>query len=249
MELEYEKTYHEVERDHWWFKSRRNMLLRLLADVPRDARILDIGSSSGMMLQELKKMGFNPDNLYGVDISEIAIDNCHKNGFTNTFVMDAHDITFEKQSFDLIYSSDCLEHLERDEEALANWYSLLKPGGQIIIFVPAYQFLWSKHDDVNLHYRRYTSSNLSKKLKKQNFKVKKAGYWNFLLFLPIAGVRLLGNVFGSKSNGNTDDMEGDIKMPGKITNSVLKGVVNTENKMIPGMRFPFGVSTFCIAER
>ncbi len=250
MELEYEKTYHEVERDHWWFKTRRNILLKMIEGVDKNSRILDIGSSSGLMLEELRNLGFNPDNLYGVDISEKAIANCHSNGFKNAFVMDAHNITLEKENFDLIIASDCLEHLERDKEALANWYSLLKTKGQIIIFVPAYQFLWSSHDDVNFHYRRYTNGELRQKMENNNFRVQKSGYWNFLLFIPIAGVRLLSNLFGGKKKSDgAEEMNGDLAMPGKLSNTVLKSVVNLENTLIPSIRFPFGVSTFCVATK
>mgnify|MGYP003652955780 CR=1 FL=1 len=249
MELEYEKTYHEVERKHWWFKTRRNILLKMIEGLDKNSRILDIGSSSGLMLEEMKGLGFNPDNLYGVDISEKAIANCHSNGFNNAFVMDAHNITLEKESFDLIIASDCLEHLERDEEALSNWNSLLKPNGQIIIFVPAYQFLWSRHDDVNFHFRRYTNTELRHKMENNNFKIQKSGYWNVLLFLPIAGVRLFGNLFSGKKQDAIREMDGDLAMPGNIANSVLTSVVNLENTMIPSIRFPFGVSTFCIATK
>tara|TARA_R110000850_G_scaffold102142_3_gene210877 strand:+ start:798 stop:1547 length:750 start_codon:yes stop_codon:yes gene_type:complete len=249
MELNYEKTYHEVERDHWWFKTRRNILLKMINGLDKEARILDIGSSSGLMLQELKDLGFNPHNLYGVDISEKAIANCKSNGFDNAYVMDAHNITLSEGSFDLVIASDCLEHLERDEEALANWHTLLKPNGQIIIFVPAYQFLWSRHDDVNFHFRRYTNGELRMKMENNNFKIQKSGYWNFLLFIPIAGVRLLGNLFGGKKQNGSEEMDGDLAMPGKLSNTVLMSVVNLENTMIPSLRFPFGVSTFCIATK
>ncbi len=249
MDLEYEKTYHEVERNHWWFKSRRKILLKIIGNLDRNARILDIGLSSGLMLEELRDIGFKPENLYGVDISDKAIANCQSNGFSNTFVMDAHNLTFEKESFDLIIASDCLEHLERDEEALANWHSILKPRGQIIIFVPAYQFLWSSHDDVNFHYRRYTRSELSAKMKAKNFNIQKSGYWNVLLFLPIAAVRLIGNLFKRKRQTNTEDLDGDLAMPGKVINQALNTVVGIENTMIPSVRFPFGVSTFCIATK
>lgn len=250
MEIDYEKTYHEVERDHWWFKQRRSILLKMLKGLTKDARILDIGSSSGLMLEELRGHGFKAAQLYGVDISEKAIANCHDNGFENAFAMDAHNITLDKNSFDLIIASDCLEHLERDEEALTNWYGLLKPGGRMIIFVPAYQFLWSHHDDVNLHYRRYTNSGLSEKLRRNGFKIEKSGYWNFLLFFPIAAVRLLSNMVKSKSTQPQEgDMDGDLAMPQPIVNSLFGGIISMENKLIPGLRFPFGISTFCVVSK
>lgn len=245
MRKEYEKTYHDVERDHWWFRARRKVLMDFIAKVPRDARVLDIGTSSGLMLQELRDAGFRPDNLFGVDISPQAIANCHQNGFTNTFVMDAHDITFEEASFDILIASDCLEHLERDEEALANWFKLLKPNGRLIVFVPAFKFLWSHHDDVNLHFRRYTNKELRTKLGRKSFTVQRSGYWNFLLFLPIAGVRLLTRSLAP----NKSTPQGDLEMPGQAVNGVLETLVTTENRLMKVLRFPFGISTFCVATK
>lgn len=125
MELDYEKKYHDVETGNWWFVSRRKYLLDLLKDTPRGSKIIDIGCSSGIFLKDLEQIGFKPENLFGVDISEKAIENCKNNGIQNAFVMDAQNITlFEK--FDIIIASDCLEHLQDDIKAINNWKSLLK---------------------------------------------------------------------------------------------------------------------------
>ena len=70
MEKDFEKKYHDVETDHWWFKSRRKYLLDLLKNAPKDSKVLDIGCSSGVFLKDLEKLGFALENLYGVDISD-----------------------------------------------------------------------------------------------------------------------------------------------------------------------------------
>ena len=117
MEKDFEKKYHDVEIDHWWFKSRRKYLLDLLKDAPKDSKILDIGCSSGIFLNDLENLGFKPENLFGIDISEVAIENCKANGLQHCFVMDAQNITLT-ETFDIIIASDCLEHLEDDKKAL-----------------------------------------------------------------------------------------------------------------------------------
>ena len=89
MEKDFEKKYHDVEINHWWFKSRRKYLLDLLKDVSKDSKILDIGCSSGIFLKDLESLGFKPENLFGIDISDVAIENCKSNGLQNCFVMDA----------------------------------------------------------------------------------------------------------------------------------------------------------------
>ncbi len=244
MKEDYEKRYHDTEQHHWWFKSRRACITNWLKDAPRDSKILDIGCSSGILMDELIAMGFSDENLFGVDISEKAIANARRHGLTNVFVMDAQNITLD-HSFDYIISSDCLEHLKDDTRAIVNWHDLLKPGGKLYLFVPAFMSLWSHHDVVNMHFRRYTCKELTSKLIRGNFEVLKSGYWNFFLFLPVLAYRKFSNLFGSKDKND----EGDIVMTNNAINAALSSMINFENRLLRYIRFPFGVSTFCIARK
>ena len=242
MEIEYEKRYHEVETDNWWFVSRRKYLLDVLKDASKDSVILDIGCSSGIFLKELEKQGFKIENLFGIDISEKAIENCRSNGIQNAFVMDAQRITLPEK-FDIIVASDCLEHLEDDTQALKNWYGLLKTGGMLYVFVPAFQSLWSKHDEVNMHFRRYVSKELKDKLTSEKFTVLKSSYWNFFLFIPLYLFRKIDAVLSRNKK-----KEGQI-IDGKLVNVILLKLLLFENRLLKHINFPFGVSTFCIAKK
>jgi SAM-dependent methyltransferase len=242
MDKGFEKKYHDVETDHWWFRSRRKYITDLLKDAPKDSKILDIGCSSGILLNDLESLGFAKDNLYGIDISENAIKNCHKNGIPNAFVMDAQNITLTEK-FDIIIASDNLEHLEKETQALLNWKDLLKPNGKMYVFVPAFMSLWSYHDEVNMHYRRYTKNELKTKLAAQDLKIVKAGYWNFSLFPPVYIFRKLTSKLKNKS------AESDINIGNRMVNNALLGLVSIENKLLRVVSFPFGVSTFCIAQK
>lgn len=95
MEIDFEKKYHEVEIENWWFISRRRYLLDLLQNVSKDSKILDIGCSSGIFLKDLELLGFKTEHLFGVDISENAIANCKANGIQNAFVLDAQTLHWE----------------------------------------------------------------------------------------------------------------------------------------------------------
>jgi SAM-dependent methyltransferase len=244
MKEDFEKKYHDVEKAHWWFKSRRNYIHGLLKNAPKNSRILDIGCSSGILLNELHHVGFSKDNLFGIDISGKAIANCKENGLENTFVMDAQNITLEEK-FDIIIASDCLEHLQHDDVAIKNWRELLKPGGQLYVFVPAFMSLWSNHDVVNMHYRRYTSEELNEKLLSANFTIIKSGYWNFFLFIPVYCYRGISRMF--KKQQKSDD--GDIHISNTVVNALLTKLVSFENTLLKSIRFPFGVSTFCIVKK
>jgi len=243
MKKEFEKKYHDVETNHWWFKSRRKYLLDLVDKAPRNSKILDIGSSSGIFLKDLEKLGFDNENLYGIDISEAAIANCKANGIKNAFVMDAQNIILSEK-FDIIIASDCLEHLEDDVKAIKNWNSLLNNGGLMYVFVPAFQSLWSYHDDINMHYRRYTNIELKNKLLAQNLKIIKSSYWNFTLFLPVYVFRKLSTNFQKNKSG-----ESDISIQNSTVNKVFLALIVLENKILKYINFPFGVSTFCIARK
>lgn len=242
MEIEYEKRYHEVETENWWFVSRRKYLLELLNDTSRDSKILDIGCSSGIFLKDLERLGFKKENLFGIDISEKAIENCKKNGIQNSFVMDAQKIELPEK-FDVVVASDCLEHLQDDVKAIKNWSELLNKGGIMLVFVPAFQSLWSQHDEVNMHYRRYTNKELKNKLINQNLTIMKSSYWNFTLFIPLYLFRKINACLSRNKK-----KEGQI-IDGKMSNIFLLKLLLLENALLRYVDFPFGVSTFCIAKK
>ena len=242
MEIEYEKKYHEVETENWWFISRRSYLLNLIKDAPKSSKILDIGCSSGIFLKDLVHLGFKNENLFGVDISENAINNCRKNGIQNAFIMDAQNITLPEK-FDIIVASDCLEHLQEDRKAIKNWKELLKTGGKMYVFVPAFQSLWSVHDEVNRHYRRYTSKELKDKLTDEKLEILKSSYWNFTLFVPVYLFRKMSVFFSKKKSQKGQIVEN------KLVNSILLQLIAMENKLLKYINFPVGISTFCIVKR
>lgn len=243
MKVAFEKKYHDVEKNHWWFKSRRHCIKRWFKQVPRNSKILDIGCSSGLLLSELQQMGFLAENLYGIDISTTAIQNAKRNGLENVSVCDAQNIQNEEQ-FDYIIASDCLEHIKQDQAALSNWHGLLRPEGKAIIFVPAFKSLWSEHDVANMHFRRYTKKELTLKLSAEGFVIEHSGYWNVILFMPILIYRSLSRLFSSK-----EKVHGDISQPHFLINMVLLKLLSFENYILTSIPFPFGVSTFCIAKK
>lgn len=248
MDKDYEIKYHEQEAQNWWFVARRDFILRQLKEhkISLDAKILDIGSSGGILSLELIKNGYQ--NTYSLDYSPDAIALCKQRGLKNVFVMDGHYPDFPDNEFDVIIASDCLEHLEKDELALNNWYKILKPAGLAFVYVPAYMWLWSKHDDINFHFRRYTEKELISKLQKAGFTNLKSGYWNFMIFFPTSIVRLLqklGNKNKAKKGANDDQL---VLLPKPINQLLIKWVI-FENKVASKIKYPFGVSTFSIAKK
>jgi len=228
-----------MEEWNWWFVSRRKTILSLLNNTDKNSKILDIGCAGGPLLNDLKNAGYT--NASGADFSAEAVAKCATRGL-KAYEMDAHNLEFATDNFDVLIASDSLEHLEFDEKALANWYSVLKPGGRIIVFVPAYKFLWSEQDTVNFHFRRYTRTNLVKKMKAAGFEVKRKGYWNFGVFFPTAVFRILQGLKNkiSPSKEAKDQLSGF----SPTANKILISWMNFETKIFKAMPFPCGVSVF-----
>jgi len=235
MEGDYTAKYYNLEKDHWWFAGRRKLILKLLEDVSRDSKVLDIGCSGGVLIQELANKGLK--NLVGIDADQSAVLLARNRGL-NVMLVDAIKTNFEDENFDMIIAADVLEHIENDNQALKEWDRILKKGGKIIILVPAFMFLWRKHDEENQHKRRYSKKQLLKKLKGAGFQIKKLSYWNLSSLIPLLIKKLL--------NFNSKD---DLNKTSNLINLVLVKVMQFENFLATSFNIPIGVSLFVVAEK
>ncbi|MBC5774449.1 class I SAM-dependent methyltransferase [Pontibacter sp. KCTC 32443] len=245
MDARYEEKYHTLEEQHWWFRARRHMVYTLVQELnlPPDAAILEVGCSAGPLLLQLQQAGYT--NLTGIDVSKKAIALGQQRGLKGISVMDGAKITFPDAAFDLVITSDVLEHIADDAKAIQEWARVLKSGGKMIVFVPAFQHLWSGHDVVNHHFRRYTKTQLKAIVAQAGLQVNRASYWNFSLYFPTWVVRRLQNSIASENSPHEDNLQ---QVPG-IVNGVLTTLVKLENKVLKKMDLPIGVSTFVLAEK
>jgi SAM-dependent methyltransferase len=251
MKQAYEAQYHLLEETHWWFLGRRQIVrslvhssaLQLKAD--RHCHILEIGCSGGPLLKQLQADGY--DQVTGIDISPDAIELCRQRGLIGTQVMDAQKTTFDDGSFDVIIASDVLEHLADAPQALREWHRLLRPGGRLIVFVPAFMFLWSRHDEANNHFRRYRRTELKHRLIQCGFFVQRSSYWNFSLFLPVALIRWVKRRFGGTTETTA---HGDLEKPSCLINWLLSTLLSFENQLIrAGLNWPCGVSVMAVGQK
>ena len=182
-----------LQNAHWWFAGRRDIFAAVISRMrlPENPRILEIGCGTGANLEMLRTFG----QLSAMELNDgarsfaAALAICPVNPGALP-----EPLPYANESFDLICLLDVLEHIEDDNLALARVGMLLKPGGQVLLTVPAYQWLWSSHDTAHHHYRRYTASLLRRKAIRSGFAVERVGYFNTLLFPVIALVRLIGKV-------------------------------------------------------
>jgi SAM-dependent methyltransferase len=147
----------------------------------------------------------------------------------------------EDGAYDLVALLDVLEHVEEDHEALLSIARKLKPGGKILITVPAHPWMWSAHDEVNHHKRRYTRKGLRKVLLGAGLEIELLSWFNSLLFPLAAAARLVGRVTGNKDS--------DDKMPPKALNSLFETVFGWERYALGRMPLSPGVSLVAIVSR
>ncbi|MBJ6107444.1 class I SAM-dependent methyltransferase [Hymenobacter sp. BT523] len=250
MDLTYEAKYHQLEEAHWWFASRRDAVYDLLAALrlPRTAAILEIGCSGGPLMQRLRAAGYA--DVTGIDVSEPAIELARARGVANASLMDGAALEFADARFDVVVASDVLEHIEDEARALHEWTRVLKPGGQLLVFVPAYAHLWSEHDVVNHHYRRYSRQDLVGALQRAGLRTRRSSFWNTALYFPTAALRLghrlvAGQVSPAVKAGST----GYLRHFSAPVNRMLFWWVKAENRLLRFCNLPLGVSVFALAQK
>ncbi|HQY31913.1 MAG TPA: class I SAM-dependent methyltransferase, partial [Thermomicrobiales bacterium] len=167
MKSEYYGEYYEHENNHWWFKWRFDMITEIVEALPRNEsfRLLDAGCGTGQMTKLLEKYG----DAVGLELAPEAIAFARKRGVQNIVQGSITDPPFPAGSFDLVLSLDVIEHVDNDVQILESLFEIVKPGGHLIVTVPAFQSLWSQHDEINQHKRRYRVPQLRKMIENAGF--------------------------------------------------------------------------------
>ena len=238
-EFMYEAMY-EIERTHWWFRARRDIVLETIS--PRNKqKIVDFGCGTGIMLESLYKFG-DPT---GLDNSITALDFCRKRVGARLVRANLQEPLPLEAEYDIGVALDVLEHLEDDLLALQNMKSVLKHGGELILTVPAFMSLWSAHDLNCAHKRRYSRKRLESLIEKAGFEIDYLSYYNYWLFPLIALLRCVFKLLGTNKNS---DMEN--KVYGKSIDHLLFNIFKSEIFFIRrNIRMPFGVSLIAILRR
>lgn len=237
-----------VEDTHWWFRGRRSIIKSVLStlSLPPQAAILDAGSGTGGNLAMLSSFG----RVFAMEMEAEARELAEKRGIVKLEPGELPEkIPFTGQNFDLAVMFDVLEHIEQDYSTLAAIRGRLNPNGLLGITVPAFEFLWSSHDSIHYHKRRYSLAPLKRLVERAGYKVIFASYINFWLFPIIAFVRVLEHVTGNHIIGKKTDGNAELTIPPEPVNGLLEKIFASESAIIKGLRLPWGVSIILVAQK
>ncbi|PAX07245.1 class I SAM-dependent methyltransferase [Sphingomonas lenta] len=224
---------------HWWYRARRDILhdyVSRYAGLPRDARILEIGCGTGHNLPMLAKFG---------RVDAIEIDPAARAIASERLGKPVGDAPLpelpgvERAAYDMVAVLDVVEHIADDVAALRAMAECLKPGGKILIAVPAHRWMWSAHDVVNHHHRRYSKRTLRNAIERAGLRAERMRWFNSLLFPLAAAARIAGRITGR------DDSD-DSPPPGPV-NKLFERIFRLERHLVGRVPMTPGVSIVTLA--
>jgi SAM-dependent methyltransferase len=224
---------------HWWYRARRDILhdyLERFGNLPANARILEIGCGTGHNLAMLGELG--RVDAIEIDPAARAIAGERLGRAIGASPLPALP-GVERSAYDLVAVLDVVEHIEDDVAALRAMAECLRPGGKILIAVPAHQWMWSAHDVVNHHHRRYSKRTLRTAIERAGLRAEKLGWFNSLLFPLAATVRLLGRMTG---RDDSDDSP-----PPPLVNALFERIFRLERHLVGRVPMLPGVSLITLA--
>jgi SAM-dependent methyltransferase len=226
---------------HWWYRGRRRILRAELDRLPLGpgARLLDAGCGSGRTLDELARYG----RVSGVDLSPVAVAAARDRGHVDVRVAPIEQLPFDDGAFDVVTCLDVIEHTPDDRASLGELRRVTRPGGLLLVTVPAYQALWSAHDEANLHYRRYGRRQLRAVAADSGWDVVADTHFNALLLPPAAVVRVAQRL-------SRRPRRSDLDLTPPRLNRLLELPLALESRLLAGgNRLAFGLSLLAILRR
>lgn len=224
------ENLNRIEENHWWYKERRRILKLLLTKFMIKGTALDIGAGAGRNTRVLLEHGLDA---LAIENEETGIKLCQKNHIP-CLKGDVLNLPFADNSFNLITLMDVLEHIDDHEKAISEIYRILKINGKLILSVPLDMKLWSSHDEISLHKRRYEPKEILQLIEKEKFEIISSFNWNTLM-KPIVYLRRKHKI------GN------DLNPPSLMLNQLLHGVIALERSKF-FTKIP-GVTYFVVAQK
>ena len=257
-----------VEDTHWWYVGLRHQIVTALrrwtAQRPAGAppvKVLDAGCGTGGLLAHLSQVNRQVNHrwlvapargggttarwLAGIDLEREGLRLSRSRGLPNLLQGSVALLPVKSNAFDAVISIDVLCSIGVDEAAaFRELHRILKPGGLVILQVPAFEWLRSEHDVAVSTKRRYTCHEVNRLAEHTGFMVRQSQYRNVLLFPVIAVLRLL-----KRHRAHAEHARSDVKPVPRFLNAILTRVLIFESHLLQRVRVPFGLSVFCIGQK
>lgn len=244
MRIEQYQRFYNLEDKHWWLVGMRGIFYRAISNIYKqnaNLMILDVGCGTGMIIKDLERFG----KVAGIDIEEAAIKFCQQRNIGKLCLGSGVNLPYKAEAFDLVTVFSVLEHVQDDALFIKELSRVCKDSGRIILSTSAFDFLWSEHDVINEHKRRYTKNSLKTLVNGQNLHIERITYTNFILFpfilLGVISEKVLKCFLGSIVNR--------FYTTPRLINKSLLLILKLESWILSRFNFPFGVSLLCVARK
>jgi SAM-dependent methyltransferase len=239
------RTIFAVEDHHWWYAGMRRITLALLDQTygrRADLRILDAGSGTGAAMGYLARFG----SVAGIDYSPIALDFCRERELSRLAQASVTSLPFTAGVFDLVTSFDVLYHRAVGDyhDALREFYRVLRPGGRVLLRLPAYDRLRGRHDAVIHTARRFTTDEIKRSLHETDFVAERLTYANTILFPLALAKRMLEPLLPA---GRSD--QSDIAPNPAWLDGALGAVLGAEGQWLRRHDLPYGLTVVALARK
>jgi 2-polyprenyl-3-methyl-5-hydroxy-6-metoxy-1,4-benzoquinol methylase len=239
MDYDYAQSYTRLYREHWWWRAREEFLWKVIHELPlpENPKILDIGCGNGLFFDRLSSLGGTVEGLES-DCTLLP----HDSVYRHQIHIGPFDRTFApNKKYSLVLMLDVLEHLENPEESLQKAVELLEPSGLLVLTVPAFRCLWTRHDDLNHHYTRYTKSGFRRMAKSAKFQIDRCQYF-FHWLVPLKMAVRAKEIF----------IRADPAPPGipaRWVNQVFLSISQIEQSLFDHCPLPIGSSMLAVGGR
>jgi SAM-dependent methyltransferase len=260
VEESFASRYGELGEWHWWFRGRERILAAVLRrELARGAapgvrrRLVTVGSGPPEGLASLARRLGDDATWIGVDADPSGALRRIRAGRPSALPKGIALVwgcieraPLRAGSCDAALALDVIEHVDDDATALAEAARLVRPGGFVLVTVPAFPSLWGNQDVVSHHKRRYTARTLADAFARGGVALTWSSYFNTALFPAVAAVRWTRRLLGPSAAPPASDLES--ARPGAL-NELLERVFAAERHLVGRVRLPAGVSLIAVARR
>lgn len=234
MELAHLHQLSKLEQTYWWHRAKRALVSRWLTETtPAPGLVIEGGIGSAGNLLAFQKLGYD---VAGLDIMPEAVDYGRQLGLDRVAVHDLEqDWPFEPESAAAVVLLDVIEHVEHPIHVLAHARRCLRPGGAVIVTVPAYQWLYGDWDKALGHYRRYSRSMLKRQAAEAGLEVQRVTHWNSFTLPAAMGIRTWQKLRPAARSAEFPEVSG-------LVNRLLLGCAAAERSLSQHVPIPCGLS-------